>query len=446
MIRPLRYTVLLVTVCMLFFTCRKKDKDDDCPNCPSVESISPASAHAYEKLTIFGKNFAAKPSDNIVKINGVQVNIDSILSGNTGQLVVKIPRGCGTGPVTVDIDNELTNFGEPPILTYLQTVFVTDIGLNVLNPLPCISNTSTGSYSNYVNPVAIIFDANDNLYVGDQAANCILKFSPSDNYQTPCLFAGMPWATGHDNKLGTSASFTAPMFMAIDQNNTLFVAEDGDTIRTISPNGQVESLRITGTDLGPSSCIAFQPGNFSLAYISQGLYQGQGKTHTINKLVKQGNIFKATILAGSKGVPGRVDGTGTTALFNNPQAVVVDNTGNIFVSEDLNHDIRKITPTGSVTTFAGSGSPQFADGQGTQAAFNTPIGMCIDAGNNIYVADNKNSCIRKITPSGLVSTIFTFTGTMNAPSPYGVTLSKNGDLFVTYKSFGGNGIKKISIQ
>ncbi|HSH65215.1 MAG TPA: IPT/TIG domain-containing protein [Bacteroidia bacterium] len=443
--KTIRTTVLVLIISTVFFTCKKKDKDE-CPVCPSVESISPTNARCFEKLTIFGKNFSATPAANIVKINGMQVNADSILSGSTDKLVVKVPKGCGTGPVTVDIDNELTNEGTPPVFTYLSTVFVTDIGTNLLNPLPCISNTSTGSYSNYVNPVGIILDANDNLYVADQAANCILKFSPSDNYQTPCLFAGMPWATGHDNQLGTSASFTAPMFMAIDQNNTIFVAEDGDTIRIISPNGKVENLKMSGADLGASSCIAFQPGMFSLAYVSLGQYQGQGKVHTINKLVKQGNTFKSTVFAGTKGTAGHLDGTGTMALFNNPQAVIVDNVGNIFVSEDLNHDIRKITPNGIVTTFAGSGAPQFADGQGTQASFNTPIGMCIDASNNIYVADNKNSCIRKITPSGLVSTIFTFTGTMNAPTPYGIVLSKNGDMFVTYKSFGGNGIKRISIQ
>src|SRR6478672_3943757 len=110
MIKTLRYTLIVLFISCFFFTCRRKDKADECPACPSVEDISPASAHAYDKLKISGKNFSITPTLNIVKINGVQVLPDSILSGTTTELVVKVPKGCGSGPVTVDLDEELSNF------------------------------------------------------------------------------------------------------------------------------------------------------------------------------------------------------------------------------------------------------------------------------------------------------------------------------------------------
>ena len=105
-----------------------------------------------------------------------------------------------------------------------------------------------------------------------------------------------------------------------------------------------------------------------------------------------------TTFAGS--TLGFTNGTGTEAEFNYNFGIVIDATGNIFVSE-TNHCIRKITAAGVVTTFAG-GTLGTADGTGTAAQFNNPIGLAIDAQGNIFVADAGNNRIRKVTPAGLV--------------------------------------------
>lgn len=432
--KTLRYTFLIVLTCVLFFTCKKKH-DDECPVCPSVESISPTSARAYDKLTIFGKNFSVTTKANIVKINGVQVNPDSILSGNASQLIVKVPRSCGSGPVTVDLDNELTNFGTPPSLNYIYRYSFNDFGIKSgANPDACISAQAGNGISNYNHPMGIVTDVAGNVFFSDYENNCIYKLDGANNYDS-CLFAGFPFKQGHDDMLGTLATFTNPHQLFIDNNNTIFVAEK-TSIRIISPSGNV-STYIKDTNLNDPTGIAFQLGNPNIAYVSGG------SDHIITKIERQGAKLVTSVFAGKKKKSGYIDASGSLARFIHPQGIVVDNTGNVFVSDSSNV-IRKITPAGVVTTFAGSGSPLFADGLGKLASFNEPRGMFIDTDNTIYVADSKNNAIRKITPDGNVTTFFTFTGLMGAPIPYGVTRDRNGNFFVTNRQGNGNGIKKMT--
>ena len=107
-------------------------------------------------------------------------------------------------------------------------------------------------------------------------------------------------------------------------------------------------------------------------------------------------VGTTTTLAGT-GTPGFADGPGTTAQFNIPIGVVVDGAGNVYIADYNNHRIRRIDHAGTVTTLAGTGTPGFADGPGTTAQFNDPIGVALDAAGNVYVADDKNHRIRRIT-------------------------------------------------
>lgn len=117
-------------------------------------------------------------------------------------------------------------------------------------------------------------------------------------------------------------------------------------------------------------------------------------------------------VAGLLGPPGFADGPAATARFAGPQGLAVDTAGNIYVADSDNHVIRKISPAGIVSTFAGAaGQPGAVDGPPTQARFRAPQGMALDAGGNLFVADLGNSAIRRVTPAGLVST---FAGALNA--------------------------------
>jgi DNA-binding beta-propeller fold protein YncE len=113
-----------------------------------------------------------------------------------------------------------------------------------------------------------------------------------------------------------------------------------------------------------------------------------------------------TTYAGTAGTSGFVDSPiRLFAKFNSPSGIAIDTSGNLFVTDYSNNAIRKITPTGAVSTFAGSsaGTAGFADGAGTSALFYSPRGITIDANNNLYVAEGAR--VRKITPSAVVSTV-----------------------------------------
>lgn len=155
-------------------------------------------------------------------------------------------------------------------------------------------------------------------------------------------------------------------------------------------------------------------------------------------------------LAGN-GRTGSTDGKGTNAQFFTPKALVVDSKGNVFVTDTNNHLIRKITPDGTVTTFAGSGVQGSADGNGTNAEFRFPSGISIDLQDNLYIADTENHTIRQINPQGTVSTIIGkanesgnvdgFLTRARLKLPQGIIFLPNNGLFIA--DTGNHIIRKI---
>ena len=118
--------------------------------------------------------------------------------------------------------------------------------------------------------------------------------------------------------------------------------------------------------------------------------------NTIRKITP---AAKVTTFAGSAGLFGNTDGTGTAARFNGALGVAVDHSGNVFVTDTGNNTIRKITPTRVVTTLGGLAlSPGTSDGAGINARFNDPRGIAVDSAGNIYVGDTSNHTIRLGTP------------------------------------------------
>jgi streptogramin lyase len=178
------------------------------------------------------------------------------------------------------------------------------------------------------------------------------------------------------------------------------------------------------------------------------IYVADDVNRTIRKITAAGMV---TTLAGSAGKRGSFDGTGGAARFDSPGAVAIDSAGNLYVAETFNNVIRKITPPGVVTTFAGTAGffrTGSVDGAGSVARFNNPAGIAADSNGNLYVADWVNATIRKITPDGIVTT---FAGSPSLPKsreggrccsvdgkggaarfagPYGVATDIRGNVFV----------------
>jgi streptogramin lyase len=167
---------------------------------------------------------------------------------------------------------------------------------------------------------------------------------------------------------------------------------------------------VTGTNDGPGTYARF---NYPIGVAVDGagsIYVADTSNHSIRKVTPGGVV---TTLAGTPGVSGTNNGTGTAARFNQPFGLAVGTNGTVYVADTYNHVIRKITAAGVVTTFAGKMSTSgSANGIGTSARFNYPIGVAVGSGGTLYVADYANSLIRKITSSGTVSTL---AGTASSP-------------------------------
>ena len=173
------------------------------------------------------------------------------------------------------------------------------------------------------------------------------------------------------------------------------------------------------------------------------VYVADTKNHTIRKITAGGVV---TLLAGSPGSAGNVDGSASSARFNGPTGVAVNSAGTLlYVVDRLNHSIRKIDLTlntanaSYVTTFAGNGTPGGGNGQGTVAQFRFPFGVALDSTGNLYVTDRNNNMVRHITSGGLV-TLYAGNGIgyVNGPRlggalfdfPSGIAVDNSGNVYV----------------
>lgn len=253
---------------------------------------------------------------------------------------------------------------------------------------------------------------------------------------------------GDGSVFGEVSLFNNPFGVATDLNGNVYVADSGNhTIRKISSDGVVTTLAGSnqGFANGTGNTAQFNNPRGITTDSNGNIYVADTGNHRIRKITPTGVV---TTFAGSN--QGYIDGIGTTAQFSDPSGIAFDSSGNLFVVDATIHNIRKITPDGVVNTFAGGFSSGSSDGITTEARFNYPTGIAIDAANNIYLADTNNHRIRKITPTGIVTTFAGFiqgnsdgSGTSaQFNEPTGVVLDANGNVYVADK--GNHKIRKIT--
>ncbi|WP_170122687.1 IPT/TIG domain-containing protein [Mucilaginibacter oryzae] len=240
---------------------------------------------------------------------------------------------------------------------------------------------------------------------------------------------------GANDADGTLASFNEPIGIVIDNDGNLYVADaKNNKIRKISPTGTVSTFAGSGTaglvnGVGTAACFN-HPDALTLDNAGN-IYVADELNHVIRKITPTASV---STFAGS-GTYGLTNGSSALAAFKNPTGITLDNSGNFYVADPQNNVIRKIDNTGMVNTFAGNSISALTDGTGTTASFNLPVSVAADKNGNVFVADLLNQRIRKITSAGVVTTVTTtgvritsFDG-INA-----ITADATGNLYVSANS------------
>lgn len=400
--------------CMLAFSSCKKSDTAVVPTpepAAVISSISPTSGPKATVVTITGTNFGTNLATLKVYFNNVQATVQT--ATNTSITAV-VPAGAGTGAVKVEKSPGVQITG--PSFTYHGTGTVSTMALSGITNL------------NF--PSGIVRDASGDLFLCDRDNHRILKITPSG---TTTVFAGS--TMGFVNGTGTAAKFNQPYSITIDGAGNFYVSDRiNHAIRKITPAGVVTTLAGSGSAgnaNGTGAAAMFNEplgittdaaGNIYVAdYINSALRKitPAGVVTTLTAVTNifgvvadaSGNIYCAqygqhvvskyssagvySVIAGSS-ASGTDDGTGTAAKFNFPAGITLDASGNLYVTETVNHRIRKITPAGVVTTIAGN-TAGYADGVGIAGLFDTPIAVCGDFTNNfLYIADFGNHKIRKV--------------------------------------------------
>lgn len=273
---------------------------------------------------------------------------------------------------------------------------------------------------------------------------------PTGTYGLTTTFAGTG-SPGVANGQGTSASFDEPFGVAVDTKGNIYIADHlNNLVRKITPDGVVTTLAGSGSigkQDGTGTAASFNNPTGIAVDVAGNIYVADVSNNLVRKITPSGVV---TTLAGTGG-NGSVNGPGSQATFSNPSGIAVDGAGNVYIADLSNNLVRKITPGGVVSTLAGSGYSGDDDGTGTAATFNEPNGLAVDPQGNVYVSDLGDNTIRKITPAGVVTTIAgsgkvgKTDGQGTAASfnqPFGIAIDENGNLYIA--DTGNEEIREIS--
>ncbi|NEU08633.1 hypothetical protein GZH53_09950 [Flavihumibacter sp. R14] len=239
------------------------------------------------------------------------------------------------------------------------------------------------------------------------------------------------------------ARFYYPMGLSAGADGSLYIADtQNQQVRKISPEGIVSTV----------NCHPDGGGTLSLQNLGGVVVSAEGilyiaNANTIYKLLPSGRI---TVFAGGE-EKGYEDGQGKLAKFNQPAGLALGSDGTLYVADELNHRIRKITPQGLVSTVAGSENG-FEDGTALNAKFAFPTGITVGNDGTLFVADMGNHRIRKISSSGVVSTLAGSEqgfedgtgGNAKFYHPHDLTTAPDGSLYIA--DSWNNSIRRISTE
>jgi uncharacterized protein YjdB len=258
-------------------------------------------------------------------------------------------------------------------------------------------------------PFSLQVDGSGNVFIAD-AGNCVIrKVNASGIISTvagngSCGFSG-------DGGPATSAQLHAAQGIAIDGAGNLYIADrNNNRIRKVNTSGIITTVAGNGTrgysgDGGAATAAELNyPSGVAVDAIGN-LYVADADNHAIRR-INAGGMITTIVGIGISGYSGD-GGAATAAQLNEPVSIVVDANGNMYIADLGNSTIRKVDTSGIITTFAGTSSAGYSGdwGQATAATLNAPFQIAVDGTGNVFVADWLNNAIRKISTSGIITTV-----------------------------------------
>jgi sugar lactone lactonase YvrE len=281
-------------------------------------------------------------------------------------------------------------------------------------------------------PSDVVIDNSGNIYFSE-LTNCVVRKIATDG--TITTIAGVVGNCSFDGDGGPAsvAKLDFPAGLAVDANGNLYISDRGNhRIRKVATDGIISTVAGNGTDGdsgdGDQATAANLDTPRGVAVDATGnIYISDWYNHKIRKINTSG-VISTYAGTGDSGFSGD-NGLATAAKLKSPDGIAVDAGGNVYFSDRSNDRIRKISTSGIITTVAGKGGFNAFSGDGgqaTDAEFNDPNGVALDATGNIYVVDRENNRIRKIGTDGIINTIVgTGTAAYNGDGQVGTTTSIN---------------------
>ncbi len=258
------------------------------------------------------------------------------------------------------------------------------------------------------NPAGVAIDANGNIYIADTYNHRIRKVNKNGIIST-IAGNGTPGYTG-DGVAATATELSFPQQVAVDATGNLYISDfSNQRIRRVGKNGIISTVAGNGGygnsgngGLATNAAID-SPGDLALD-ASGNMYITEPYEGYVRKITAAG-IISTIAGTGPSYSYGGDGGAATAAALNVPWGVTVDATGNVYIADASNQRIRKINTTGIISTVAGGGSSGLGDGgQATTAMLHLPTGVALDAAGNIYIVDENDNRIRKVTSGGVITT------------------------------------------